>query len=172
MKAIYDVNGQLQQSFEYDEYGAITAATNAEFQPLGFNSGLYDVDTRLVRFGARDYDPEIGRWTSKDPILFEGGDVNLYGYVVNDPINFTDSTGLLTDQDRAKAAKYAGYGAVAGAVIGVCTSAGINTAGMIAAGAGAGWVIGAGPGLIQDLKDLLNGTPSPDNVFQNMLEKK
>lgn len=94
VKAVYDVNGQLQQSFEYDEYGAITAATNAEFQPLGFNSGLYDVDTRLVRFGARDYDPETGRWTSKDPILFAGGDTNLYGYTFNDPINFNDPTGL------------------------------------------------------------------------------
>ena len=35
----------------------------------------------LVRFGARDYDPTIGRWTAKDPIDFAGGDTNLYGYV-------------------------------------------------------------------------------------------
>jgi len=49
-----------------------------------------------VRFGARDYDPETGRWTSKDPILFDGGDTNLYGYVANDPINGFDPTGLKT----------------------------------------------------------------------------
>jgi len=35
----------------------------------------------IVRFGARDYDPETGRWTAKDPIMFAGGDANLYGYV-------------------------------------------------------------------------------------------
>jgi len=41
----------------------------------------------LVRFGARDYDPSVGRWTSKDPILFDGGQANLYVYVNNDPVN-------------------------------------------------------------------------------------
>src|SRR5690606_23900684 len=64
------------------------------FQPFSFAGGLYDNDTKLLRFGARDYDPEIGRWTSKDPILFNGGDVNLYVYVQNDPINWTDPSGL------------------------------------------------------------------------------
>ena len=42
---------------------------------------------------ARDYDPETGRWTSKDPILFNGGDTNLYGYVLNDPVNLVDPSG-------------------------------------------------------------------------------
>ncbi len=41
----------------------------------------------------RHYDPETGRWLSKDPILFAGGDTNLYGYVLNDPVNFIDPTG-------------------------------------------------------------------------------
>ncbi len=49
----------------------------------------------MVRFGARDYDPEVGRWTAKDPILFDGDGPNLYGYVLNDPINFTDPSGEL-----------------------------------------------------------------------------
>jgi RHS repeat-associated protein len=43
-----------------------------------------------VRFGIRDYDPETGRWTAKDPIRFLGGDTNLYGYVLDDPINWID----------------------------------------------------------------------------------
>lgn len=47
----------------------------------------------MVRFGARDYSAEIGRWLSKDPILFEGDDANLYGYVFSDPINFIDDNG-------------------------------------------------------------------------------
>lgn len=48
----------------------------------------------MVRFGARDYDPGTGRWTARDPIGFAGGDSNLYGYVVNDPVNLTDPNGL------------------------------------------------------------------------------
>ena len=47
-----------------------------------------------MRFGARDYDAETGRWTAKDPILFDGGDGNLYRYILNDPINFIDPNGL------------------------------------------------------------------------------
>jgi RHS repeat-associated protein len=54
---------------------------------------LYDTQTRLTRFGARDYDPESSRWTAKDPISFAGGDVNLYGYVIGDPVNLIDPFG-------------------------------------------------------------------------------
>ena len=64
--------------------------------PFGFAGGLYDADTGLIRFGYRDYDPEAGRWTARDPIGFEGGDSNLYGYVLGDPVNGVDPTGLST----------------------------------------------------------------------------
>ena len=49
----------------------------------------------VVHFGAREYDPETGRWTTKDPIGFAGGDGNLYAYVGNDPVNTVDVTGLI-----------------------------------------------------------------------------
>jgi len=61
---------------------------------LGFAGGLYDHDTKLTRFGYRDYDAQTGKWTAKDPIRFNGGDVNLYGYVLGDPVNFVDPLGL------------------------------------------------------------------------------
>jgi RHS repeat-associated protein len=64
-----------------------------EFQPFGFAGGLYDRDKGLVRFGARDYDPQTGRFTTKDPKLFGGGDPNMYSYVMNNPINFIDPMG-------------------------------------------------------------------------------
>ncbi len=57
---------------------------------------MYDVDTKLTRFGARDYEAETGRWTSKDPINFKGGSANLFEYVGNDPVNWVDPTGLRT----------------------------------------------------------------------------
>ena len=44
--------------------------------------------------GIRDYDPDTGRWTAKDPILFAGGDADLYGYCLNNPINEIDPNGL------------------------------------------------------------------------------
>lgn len=85
--------GAIAQQIDYDEFGRVISDTSPGFQPFGFAGGLYDPDTKLVRFGARDYDPETGRWTAKDPILFAGGDTNLYGYVLNDPVNWNDPTG-------------------------------------------------------------------------------
>ncbi|MEX2164319.1 MAG: RHS repeat-associated core domain-containing protein [Sulfuricaulis sp.] len=86
-------DGTIAQRIDYDEWGNVLTDTNPGFQPFGFAGGLYDRDTKLVRFGVRDYDPEAGRWTAKDPIRFSGGDVNLYGYVLGDPVNLIDPTG-------------------------------------------------------------------------------
>jgi RHS repeat-associated protein len=85
--------GAVVQRMDYDEFGVVTADTNPGLQPFGFAGGLYDAETGLVRFGARDYDAITGRWTAKDPILFEGGDTNLYRYGNGDPINQADPTG-------------------------------------------------------------------------------
>ncbi|CAG0951179.1 partial Putative deoxyribonuclease RhsC, partial [Anaerolineae bacterium] len=87
--------GQIVQRMDYDEFGNVTNDTNPGFQPFGFAGGMYDRDTKLVRFGVRDYDAEVGRWTLKDPILFAGRDVNLYRYVLNDPVNWRDPLGFL-----------------------------------------------------------------------------
>jgi RHS repeat-associated protein len=84
---------QVAQRIDYDEFGNITSDTSPGFQPFGFAGGLYDSDTGLTRFGARDYDPVVGRWTTKDPIRFDGG-LNLYGYTFNDPVNLSDPSGL------------------------------------------------------------------------------
>jgi hypothetical protein len=46
-----------------------------------------------VRFGARDYDANTGRWVAKDPSGFGGGDTNLYAYCGGDPVNYVDHTG-------------------------------------------------------------------------------
>jgi RHS repeat-associated protein len=93
---VNSVTGDVAQRMDYDSWGRVTLDTNPGFQPFGFAGGLYDQGTGLVRFGARDYDPAVGRWTARDPALFAGGDPNLYGYVDNDPINLTDPAGLET----------------------------------------------------------------------------
>lgn len=86
--------GAIVQRMAYDEFGNVLSDTNPGFQPFGFAGGLYDRDTRLVRFGARDYDAHTGRWTCKEPLGFEGGDTNLYAYAWGDPVNYVDANGL------------------------------------------------------------------------------
>ena len=89
--------GQIAQRMDYDEFGNVISDTSPGFQPFGFAGGLYDQHTKFVHFGARDYDASTGRWTAKDPISFSGGDTNLYGYVLNDPVNMVDPAGLEGD---------------------------------------------------------------------------
>lgn len=86
--------GAIAQRLDYDEFGVVTADSNPGFQPFGFAGGIYDRNTKLTRFGARDYDAATGRWTTKDPILFAGQDTNLYSYAFADPINFIDPSGF------------------------------------------------------------------------------
>jgi RHS repeat-associated protein len=80
---------------EYDAFGNRTVLSgDGDVVPFGFAGGLYDEDTGLVRFGARDYDPVVGRWVTKDPIRWEGGQGNFYVYSLADPANLWDLTGL------------------------------------------------------------------------------
>ena len=120
--------GDIAQKWDYDEWGVATFDASAVtvqgadeyFQPFGYAGGLYDFDTGLVRFGARDYDPETGRWTTKDPISFGGGQANLYAYVGGDPINFIDITG------RNPLLAAAAVGAIEGAAIDIFMQLAMN----------------------------------------------
>jgi RHS repeat-associated protein len=86
-------DGTVVQRVAYDEFGREVANTNPGLQPFGYAGGLTDEQTRLVRFGARDYYPSVGRWVTKDPLGI-GDEVALYVYVGNDPINSIDPLGL------------------------------------------------------------------------------
>ncbi len=89
-------SGSVVEEIEYDEFGNVTNDTAPGTIPFGFAGGLRDLDTGLVRFGARDYDPSVGRWTSKDPIRFQGKQINFYVYASNDPINTRDPSGNIS----------------------------------------------------------------------------
>jgi RHS repeat-associated protein len=89
---------------DYDVQGNPTFVSGApDFQPFGFAGGLYDPDTGLVRFGARDYDGRPRRCTRKDPIGFDGVDLTLYRYVLGDPVNLLDRQGLIPFKNRTRA---------------------------------------------------------------------
>jgi RHS repeat-associated protein len=95
LQMVVDKNGNVVKELNYDSFGSVINDSAPSFSiPLGFAGGLYDPDTRLLRFGYRDYDADVGRWTAKDPIFFSGGDTDLYGYVNSNPLNTIDLIGL------------------------------------------------------------------------------
>jgi YD repeat-containing protein len=68
-RVIVDVaSGAAVWRAEYDAWGNRTVTLGAEdFVPFGFAGGIYDVDTRLVRFGARDYDANTWALANSGP---------------------------------------------------------------------------------------------------------
>ena len=94
-RAVFDATGTLVERITYDAFGAQIEDTNPAFGlAVGYAGGLRDPATALVHFGARDYDPAAGRWTSRDPALYRGRQANLYAYVDNDPASRRDPSGL------------------------------------------------------------------------------
>ncbi len=97
LRTVTAEDGSLLKSVTHDSFGNLIADSAPDLAvPLGFAGGLHDADTGLTLFGARDYDAELGRWIAKDPIGFAGGDANLYGYCLGDPVNLVDPSGLLS----------------------------------------------------------------------------
>jgi RHS repeat-associated protein len=95
VRLVVDIaTGAIAQRMEYDAFGNVLEDTNPGFQPFGYAGGIHDRDTGLVRFGARDYDPEIGRWVAKDAIGFAGHSLNFYLRAGSDPTNRIDVSGF------------------------------------------------------------------------------
>ncbi len=95
--ALTNSSGSAVQTYSYDAFGNTTISDGIT-QPYAYTAREYDTETGLYFYRARYYDPKVGRFVTKDPIGFGGGDVNLYGYVSNDPVNWRDSAGLSKDK--------------------------------------------------------------------------
>jgi RHS repeat-associated protein len=134
LRVVADASGNVVKRIDYDSFGNIIDDTDPSFKvPFGFAGGLHDQDTGLVRFGYRDYDPDTGRWTAKDPILFAGGDTDLYGYCLNNPINLIDPDGLyLPNSQKLTVSAISGIASTIGIFVG--GSAGGAAFGAIAGG--------------------------------------
>ena len=86
--------GEVVQRLEYDEFGRVFTDSAPGMQPFGFAGGLYDSATNLVRFGARDYDADVGRWVARDPVRFGGAQLNVFSYLSSLPTVGYDPSGL------------------------------------------------------------------------------
>jgi len=127
-RAVSDADGKLVKVMEYNSYGKLISDSNPAFRlPVGYAGGISDPAANLVHFGMRDYDPEAGRWTARDPIFFDGQQGNLYVYVGNNPVNLRDPSGLFC----IGGSLYAGFGGggqfcVTGEGVSLCAEVGFG----------------------------------------------
>ena len=94
--ALSDINQNIVNSYGYDPFGSVLTQQEAIAQPFKFvgQYGVMAEPNGLYYMRARYYDPSVGRFMSEDPIGFDGGDVNLYAYVLSNPIMNVDPSGL------------------------------------------------------------------------------
>ncbi len=88
--ALTGTTGKLVERIAYDAYGNSAGSTRTRY---GYTGRERDSLTSLLYYRARFYDPQLGRFTSEDPIGFMGG-MNWYAYVDNSPLGALDPYGL------------------------------------------------------------------------------
>jgi RHS repeat-associated protein len=86
----------MVNKYAYDAFGKVLNQEEAIQNPFKYvgQFGVMDEENGLFYMRARYYDSEVGRFISKDPIGFAGGDINLYSYVQNNPTKYIDPFGL------------------------------------------------------------------------------
>ncbi|MBN1243774.1 MAG: RHS repeat protein, partial [Spirochaetales bacterium] len=104
-RAALDRNGTVIETPRFDVFGISLKPEAGRFSPLGFAGTALDPDTGFRDFGFRDYAPELGRFTSGDPAR-DGDD--WFALCGNDPVNFTDRSGLSAEELYLQQAHMAG----------------------------------------------------------------
>jgi RHS repeat-associated protein len=95
-----DSSGAVVQTYKYEPYGLLRSSTGSVSNPFRFAGGYRTGSGfgEMYKFGARNYNPVLGRWTQPDPID-QAGDLqegNRYVYAAADPVDLTDPTGCQT----------------------------------------------------------------------------
>jgi len=94
VRLISDEDGVVVCEYEYDPYGQRTAVVADIEQPYAFTGREFDGESGLYYYRARYYDARQGRFVSEDPIGLRSGGANFYRYTTNNPLNWTDPSGL------------------------------------------------------------------------------
>ena len=107
-----NVAGALANSYSYDSFGKLFASTGTLTNPYQYTGREFDAETGLYYYRARYCDTIADRFITEDPIEFDGGSLNFYVYVGNNPTTLTDPLGLRVLNPN----NYAVSGAVASAL--------------------------------------------------------
>ncbi|MBU0708027.1 RHS repeat-associated core domain-containing protein [Patescibacteria group bacterium] len=100
MTNLTDSSSAVVGSSSYDSYGNTLSSTGSVPNPYGFSTKEKSANSGLLYFGARYYNPTIGRWLSQDPLGMVNGP-NLYAYCKNSPTKWVDPYGLFVFGKRS-----------------------------------------------------------------------
>ena len=91
-----DTTGQIETSYAYDPFGVPVAGGDVS-NPYQYTGEAWDADVELLYLRARYYQPDTGRFVTRDPWMGDTqqpGTLNGYVYVRNSPVNLVDPSGL------------------------------------------------------------------------------
>ncbi|MBI4426073.1 MAG: hypothetical protein HY567_00700 [Candidatus Kerfeldbacteria bacterium] len=100
-RELVDASSAVQTRFDYEAFGKPTALMQNVPTRYQFTGREYEAESGLYYYRARMMDPNLGRFTGRDPVA--GAGENQYVYVGNNPVNYLDSFGLDEHVDKARA---------------------------------------------------------------------
>jgi RHS repeat-associated protein len=100
VREMLNSSGTIVARYSYDPYGRTTLVSGTNLATKQYANYYVHAASGLYLTKYRAFDPATGRWLSRDPIGEDGG-LNLYGYVSNDPEEFSDILGLECEAQAA-----------------------------------------------------------------------
>jgi RHS repeat-associated protein len=102
VRQLVDTTGQVDTSYAYDPFGVPVMGGDGS-NPYQFTGEAWDAEVELLYLRARYYQPEVGRFITKDPWagdMWRPSTLNRYVYVTNNPVNYIDPSGLQEPEPR------------------------------------------------------------------------
>ena len=96
VRQLTTASGDIAETYAYDPFGVPLRGGTA-YNPFRFTGEAWDAEVELLYLRARYYQPETGRFLTRDAWegnLHRPGTLNRYVYVTNDPVDYTDPSGL------------------------------------------------------------------------------
>jgi RHS repeat-associated protein len=110
---LVDSSGSIATSYTYEPFGATSIGGSASSNTYQF-TGRENDGAGLYFYRARYYSSSFQRFIAQDPIGFTSNDANLYGYVFNNPMDYSDPLGLFTGQIGVNVNVTGGDGVIGG----------------------------------------------------------